>query len=120
MYIKNSISIFILTHKMENNKANKYSKLKLEKKRELIIFKRNNTDCSQRFLASRCNTSIGTVNQILKNDEAILSENYKKYKVYLRKTKLIDSILLQWFSSKRERNFPVSIMDLKTAALRIP
>ena len=41
---------------MENNKANKYSKLKLEKKRELIIFKRNNTDCSQRFLASRYNT----------------------------------------------------------------
>jgi len=79
---------------MENNKANKYSKLILEKKRELIISKRNNTDCSQRFLASRYNTSPGTVNQILKNGEAILFENYEKDKVYLRKTKLIDPIQL--------------------------
>jgi hypothetical protein len=105
---------------MNNNR--KKCDITLARKKEILDFMEKNPRHSLRSLANHFSISLGAINKIIKNSALIKSElviDVQKRKRILIKTDKIDSLLYEWFQSKRQRNFTMSGENLKEMARKL-
>jgi hypothetical protein len=105
---------------MNNNR--KKCNITLARKKEILDFIEKNPRHSQRSLANHFSISLGAINKIIKNSALIKSEpviDVQKRKRILIKTDKIDSLLYEWFQSKRQKNFIISGENLKEMACKL-
>lgn len=105
-----------------DNQKRKRKDLSIEEKRKLLELFENDKGCSQRFLASKYNLSLGCINNLLKSRNSILVSDLnikQKRKSHLRNGHQIDVILYEWFQIQRSRNIGISGDILQQKALKI-
>jgi len=100
----------------------KRNDLSLEEKQKMLKLFDEEKGCSQRFLASKYNLSLGCVNNLLKCRNTIFETNLnmkQKRKPHLRSGHEVDAALYEWFQIQRTRNISISGDILQEKALKI-
>lgn len=104
------------------NSKRKRKDLSVEEKQTLLKLFDEDKGCSQRFLSSKYNLSLGCINNLMKSRDSILNSNLntkQKRKTHLRSGYQVDAILYEWFQIQRTRNISVSGDILQQKALQL-
>ncbi|KAG0439778.1 Major centromere autoantigen B [Dictyocoela muelleri] len=106
---------------MNNHKKSTRKRLNYENKKEIIIFKQNNPNITQREISLRFNIPLSSVNDILKNKDIILSAKHNQ-KINIKnnfKTKIFDEKLIEWFNLKRKKFCTIQDINMKEMSLEL-